>query len=145
MKNKFDFDWWANFANFFFKRFRIWQYAFYVFVAFDTLFYWKKCLFHWGDQKFSALYIPTDSTDRVLSHAVRGSICWLITHQNHCISARIPSDGVFPLLACETSSGNCSIYKSTRERVHSNGLYGRWRLHMRWRLLISAYKECCRA
>ena len=37
---------------------------------------------------------------------------------------------LFPLLACETSSGNCSIYKSTRERVDSNGLYGKWRLHL---------------
>ena len=32
---------------------------------------------------------------------------------------------LFPLLARETSSVNCSIYKSTRERVESNGLYGR--------------------
>ena len=31
---------------------------------------------------------------------------------------------LFPLLARETSSGNCSIYKSTRERVDSKGLYG---------------------
>ena len=37
---------------------------------------------------------------------------------------------LFPLLARETSSGNCSIYKSTREMVDSNGLYGRWRLHL---------------
>lgn len=37
---------------------------------------------------------------------------------------------LFPLLARETSSGNCSIYKSTRERVDSSGLYGRWRLHL---------------
>ena len=37
---------------------------------------------------------------------------------------------LFLLLARETSSGNYSIYKSTRERVHSNGLYGRWRLHL---------------
>ena len=37
---------------------------------------------------------------------------------------------LFPLLARETYSGNCSIYKSTRERVDSNGLYGRWRLHL---------------
>ena len=37
---------------------------------------------------------------------------------------------LFSLLARETYSGNCSIYKSTRERVDSNGLYGRWRLHL---------------
>ena len=44
---------------------------------------------------------------------------------------------LFPLLARETSSGNCSIYKSTRERVDSNGLYGRWRLH-----LMGSWKNC---
>ena len=32
---------------------------------------------------------------------------------------------LFPLLACETLSWDCSINKSTRERVDSNGLY--WR------------------
>jgi len=37
---------------------------------------------------------------------------------------------LFPLLARKTSSGNYSIYKSTRERVDSNGSYGRWRLHL---------------
>ena len=37
---------------------------------------------------------------------------------------------LFPLLAREISSGNCSIYKSTRKRVDSNGLYKRWRLHL---------------
>ena len=35
---------------------------------------------------------------------------------------------LFPLLACETSSGSRSIYKPTRERVDSKGLCGRWRL-----------------
>ena len=37
---------------------------------------------------------------------------------------------LFPLLARETSSGNRSIYKSTRERVDSKGFSGRWRLHL---------------
>ena len=37
---------------------------------------------------------------------------------------------LFPLLARETSSGNRSNYKSTRERVDSKGLCGRWRLHL---------------
>ena len=36
---------------------------------------------------------------------------------------------LFPLSSRETSSGNRSIYKSTRERVDSKGLHGRWRLH----------------
>ena len=35
-----------------------------------------------------------------------------------------------PLLARETSSGNRSIYKFTRERVDSKGLCGRWRIHL---------------
>ena len=35
---------------------------------------------------------------------------------------------LFPLLAHETSSGNRSIYKSSRERVDSKDWYGRWRL-----------------
>ena len=37
---------------------------------------------------------------------------------------------LFPLSARETSSGNSSIYKSTRERVDYKGLCGRWRLHV---------------
>ena len=37
---------------------------------------------------------------------------------------------LFPLLARETSPRNRSIYKSTRERVDSRGLCGRWRLHL---------------
>ena len=152
-------------------------YAFYVFVAFDTLFYRKKCLLHWGDKKFSALYIPTDSTDWVLScsrvnlltnyasefrpgsHQMeppRPFISWVNPFPSRfinrttffcnawiawmCLLPAVWSKAIllsflyfhwlFPLLACETSSGNCSIYKSTRERVDSNGLYGRWRLHM---------------
>ena len=36
----------------------------------------------------------------------------------------------FPLLVRETSSGNRSIYKSTRERVDTKGLCERWRLHL---------------
>ena len=35
---------------------------------------------------------------------------------------------LFPLSARETSSGNRSIYKSTRKTVDSKGLYGGWRL-----------------
>ena len=43
-----------------------------------------------------------------------------------------------PLSARETFSGNSSIYKSTRERVNSKGLCGRWRLHLmdRWCCLL---------
>ena len=39
-------------------------------------------------------------------------------------------DWLFPPSAREVSSGNLSNYKSTRERVHSKGLYGGWRLHL---------------
>ena len=39
-------------------------------------------------------------------------------------------DWLFPLSAREVSPGNRSNYKSTRERVDSKGLYGRWRLHL---------------
>ena len=39
-------------------------------------------------------------------------------------------DWLFPPSAREVSPGNCSNYKSTRERVDSKGLYGRWRLHL---------------
>ena len=128
MKNKFDFHWWANFAKFL----QTIQNLAICVLPFRCLRYiisfLEKMLITLRRSKLFELYVPTDSTDRVLSHALRWSICWIITHQNHCISARIPSDGTFPLLACETSSGNCSIYKSTRGRVHSNGLYRRWRL-----------------
>ena len=51
----------------------------------------------------------------------------------------------FPLLARETSWGNCSIYKSTRERVDSNGFYGRWRLHLMgscWMILVALLFIC---
>ena len=37
---------------------------------------------------------------------------------------------LFFLSARETSSGNRSMYKSTRDRVDSKGLYGRRRLHL---------------
>ena len=47
-----------------------------------------------------------------------------------CLLSFLYFHWLFPLLAHETSSGNCSIYKSTRERVDSNGLYERWRLHL---------------
>ena len=39
-------------------------------------------------------------------------------------------DWLFPPSAREFSPGNRSNYKSTRERVDSKGLYGRWRLHL---------------
>ena len=39
-------------------------------------------------------------------------------------------DWLFPPSAREVSPGNRSNYKSTRERVGSKGLYGRWRLHL---------------
>jgi len=45
-------------------------------------------------------------------------------------------DWLFPLSAREVSSGNRSNYKSTRERVDSKGLYGRWRLHLMGALLF---------
>ena len=39
-------------------------------------------------------------------------------------------DWLFPPSAREVSPGTRSNYKSTRERVYSKGLYGRWRLHL---------------
>ena len=39
-------------------------------------------------------------------------------------------DWLFPPSAREVSPGNRSNYKSTRQRVDSKGLYGRWRLHL---------------
>ena len=39
-------------------------------------------------------------------------------------------DWLFPPSAREVSPGDRSNYKSTRERVDSKGLYGRWRLHL---------------
>ena len=37
---------------------------------------------------------------------------------------------LFPLLARQTCGTVLLIYKSTRERVDSKGLYGRWRLYL---------------
>jgi len=45
-------------------------------------------------------------------------------------------DWLFPPSAREVSPGNRSNYKSTRERVDSKGLYGRWRLHLMGSWLI---------
>ena len=39
-------------------------------------------------------------------------------------------DWLLPLSARKVSSGNRSNYKSTRQRVDSKGMYGRWRLHL---------------
>ena len=48
--------------------------------------------------------------------------CWLLSF--------LYFHWLFPLSARETSPGNRSIYKSTRKRVDSKGLYGRCRLHL---------------
>ena len=48
----------------------------------------------------------------------------------YCLLSFLYFHWLFPLSARETSSGNRSIYKSTRERVDSKGLCGRWRLHL---------------
>ena len=55
-----------------------------------------------------------------------------------CLLSFLYFHWLFPLLARETSSGNRSIYKSTRERVDSKGFWGRWRLH-----LMASW--CCRS
>ena len=47
-----------------------------------------------------------------------------------CLLSFLYFDWLFPLSARETSPGNRSIYKSTWERVDSNGLCGRCRLHL---------------
>ena len=47
-----------------------------------------------------------------------------------CLLSFLHFHWLFPLLARETSPGNHSIYKSTRERVDSKGLCERWRLHL---------------
>ena len=49
----------------------------------------------------------------------------------------------FPLSARETTPGNRFIYKSTRERVDSKGLYGRYRLHLMGSWLNSVVQEVC--
>ena len=48
-------------------------------------------------------------------------------------------DWLFPPSAREVSPGNRSNYKSTRERVDSKGLYGRWRLHLIGSWLASVF------
>ena len=52
---------------------------------------------------------------------------FLLFHEAVSFSRR---DWLFPPSAREVSPGNRSNYKSTRERVDSKGLYGRWRLHL---------------
>ena len=47
-----------------------------------------------------------------------------------CLLSFLYVHWLFPLSARETSPGNRSIYKSTRERVDSKGLHGRYRLHL---------------
>ena len=47
-----------------------------------------------------------------------------------CLLSFLYFHWLFPLSARETSPGNRSIYKSTRERVNSKGLYGRYRPHL---------------
>ena len=47
-----------------------------------------------------------------------------------CLLSLLYFHWLFPLSARETSPGNRSIYKTTRERVDSKGLYGRCRLHL---------------
>ena len=47
-----------------------------------------------------------------------------------CLLSFLYIHWLFPLSARETSPGNRSIYKSTREGVDSKGLYGRCRLHL---------------
>ena len=47
-----------------------------------------------------------------------------------CLLSFLYFHWLFPPSARESSSGNSSIYKSTRERVDSKGLCGRWRLHL---------------
>ena len=63
-----------------------------------------------------------------------------------CLLSFLYFHWLFPLLARETSSVNRSIYKSTRERVDSKGLGGRWRLHLMgsWSSLfkIQPFRQC---
>ena len=47
-----------------------------------------------------------------------------------CLLSFLYFHWLFPPLARETSPGNRSLYKSTRERVDSKGLCGRWRLQL---------------
>ena len=50
-------------------------------------------------------------------------------------------DWLFPPSARQVSPGNRSNYKSTRERVDSKGLYGRWRLHLMGSWLCSVCEK----
>ena len=54
-------------------------------------------------------------------------------------------DWLFPPSAREVPPGNRSNHKSTRERVDSKGLYGRWRLHLMgsWWVWIIMYATNC--
>ena len=56
-------------------------------------------------------------------------------------------DWRFPPSAREVSPGNRSNYKSTRERVDSKGLYGRWRLHLMgsWKIILHCRRQAGRA
>ena len=47
-----------------------------------------------------------------------------------CLLSLLYFHWLFPLSAREISPMNLSIYKSTRERVDSKSLHGRWRLHL---------------
>ena len=67
-------------------------------------------------------------------------LCLDCQHRISCFLMKYNSSGcdwLFPPSAREVSPGNRSNYKSTRERVDSKGLYGRWRLHLMgsWLLL----------
>ena len=59
--------------------------------------------------------------------------CCFVKYNSSVISRY---DWLFLPSAREVSPGNRSNYKSTRERVDSKGLYGRWRLHL--------MGSCCR-
>ena len=56
-----------------------------------------------------------------------------------CLLSFLYFHWLFPLLARETSSGNRSIYKSTREMVDSKGLCARWRLHLMGSWFVSIW------
>ena len=60
-----------------------------------------------------------------------------------CLLSFLYFHWLFPLSARETSPRNRSIYKSTRERVDSKGLYGRCRPHLMgsWPLVIIIVME----
>ena len=67
---------------------------------------------------------------RVINRAI---FFWNALESHECASCLLSFlyfHWLFPLLARETSSGNRSIYKSTRERVDPKGLCGKWRLHL---------------